>query len=159
MNFLVCLPNRKILSVPTTIQRKPIDMEEGEHDEANDESCVKSILGHKQCSIRSSINTLVQLTSEVECRGSSIYTLALFRCLETHTFIPAAFFKQGFVYSCFVAAGSKEPPPYKPDPICERFKQEAMLHVPTAGFDLKYMGQTINALARRYLTTIKNSFV
>ena len=134
-------------------------MEAGEDAKTEENTCVQSILSQRQCSLRSTIHSLVQITSEVECRGSSIYTFALFRCLETRTVVPEAFLKQGFIYSCFAAALNADRPPYAPDPICERFKQEAMLHIPPGGFDSMYMVQTINTIARRYLTNIRNSFV
>ena len=135
-------------------------MEDGEQEKTEDQSCVKSILSETQCSLRSTINELIRFTSEVECRGSSIYTLALFRCLENHAVIPPAFFEQSFIYSCFAAASRRNALPYKPDPMCERYKQEAMVSIPPVGTEhIMYMGQTINALARRYLTAIKNSFI
>ena len=134
-------------------------MEDGEHEDTEDQSCVKSILSQRQCSLRSTINELIQFTSEVECRGSSIYTLVLFRCFENHGVVPLDFFKQGFVYSCFAAASTRSASTYKPDPLCDRYKQEAMRSIPPVGTERMYMSQTINSLARRYITSIKNSFI
>ena len=133
-------------------------MEETE-ETTDDQSCVKTILGKNRCPLWSTINDLVQATSEVECRASSLYTLALFRCFEDTGTISQAFFTQGFVKSCFVAVSTTNPAPFAPDPICEQYRREAMLHVPPVSFDFRLMGQTINSLARRYLTAIKNSFV
>ena len=126
-------------------------MEEGER-------CVKTTL---QSTLVSTINSLVQATSELECKGSSVYTLSLFRCFEDHKAIPRSFFEQSFVYSCLTAVVKSKSGPaiYKPDPLCERYRRESMQHIPPVDFNFNYLGQIINSLAKRYLTAIKNSFV
>jgi hypothetical protein len=101
----------------------------------------------------------VQATSELEARGIAVYTLALFRCLETESTVPPNMFEQGFVTACMRAVASDKPVVYAPSAVCLHHPTDARQHVPAvASYDFKHLTQTINQLARRYTTMIKTSF-
>jgi hypothetical protein len=70
------------------------------------------------------IEKLVQATSELEARGSAVYTLALFRCLETEVTVPHNMFEQGFITACMRAVASDKPVVYAPSAVCLRYLQD-----------------------------------
>ena len=105
------------------------------------------------------LETLVQATSELETRGSAVYTLALLRAHDTlGSNIPEEFFEQGFVTACIRSVSSNKQPVYAPNVQCLEFLREARQHVsPVTTFDFTGFVQLTNQLGRRYKTVILTS--
>ena len=126
-----------------------------QYPEVQNHTCIKSIL-HGPAFVRSYINDLVVATSELEARGSLIYTLALLRCSEDHDIVPNEMFQQGFMTRCIgVARSSTAKVEYAPNELCQRYLFEACEHVPAVtGYDFKHFNQLINQLGRRMKTVV-----
>ena len=120
--------------------------------------CVKSIL-HGPKVIRSYINELVISTSELEARGSLVYSLALLRCNEQEALVPVEMFSQGFITRCFGSVSGQEARSvYGPSAICTRYLQDARRHVPpVADYEFSCFSQLINQLGRRMHTVMMTS--
>ena len=68
-----------------------------------EQRCIKSCF-HGPEIIRTCVNELVIATSELEARGSLIYTLALLRCSEQEGLVPVEMFSQIFTTRCLGVA-------------------------------------------------------
>jgi hypothetical protein len=137
-------------------QSKYAPMEKAVH------SCVKSAL-HGPKVIRTYINELVTATSELEARGSLIYTLAVLRCNEQEVVIPVEMFSQGFMTRCLGVARGNEAGAcarasaivYRPSETCKRHLADARRHVPpVSDYNFSHFTQLINKLGRRMHTMV-----
>ena len=122
---------------------------------------VKSTL-HAVPWLKGYIEKLVQATSELEARGSAVYTLALLRATETFgENLPKQFFEQGFVTACLKSVRSDTPPKYSVNQQCLQYLVHARREVPPALTEVDLGGycELVNSLGRRYITMIKNNIV
>jgi hypothetical protein len=123
-----------------------------------EQTCIKSIL-HGPEYIRTYLQNLVTATSELEARGSLIYTLALLRCNEQEDRVPIEMFSQGFMTRCLgVARSSAAVIVYSPSEVCTKYLKEARGCVPPVlDYDFSHFNQLINQLGRRMHTIIMTS--
>jgi hypothetical protein len=123
-----------------------------------EQRCIKSGF-HGPEVIRTYVNELVIATSELEARGSLIYTLALLRCSEQEGLVPVEMFSQIFMTRCLgVARGPEADARFRPSEICQRYLVDALQHVPPMlDYDFTHFGQLYNQLGRRMHTMIMTS--
>ena len=111
--------------------------------------CVKSIL--RGCpAILCTIRNLVIAVSELESRGSLVYTLALLRCNENEETVPAEMFTQGFMTRCLGSVTCETASSlFRPSEICNRYLQQAREKVePMDTFNFSGLTQIINQRGR-----------